>query len=174
MKRPIYQKGFVPFHYNDLARIYHVRRRIYPTGSKIGRLLRIPLFYFALMKLGGKRRSFGRVYRRQLAPSFFRRYDRDFKIRRTKDRYNFNGRRNKYNFFIPLLGNPRHKRRKPPLRRRTSPKRKRVMYSNKRLVRRPTVRKTVFKKPGRRVVKKTVIRKGKTRFRGRGKGRKRK
>jgi hypothetical protein len=145
LKRLIYQRYFVPFHYNELARFYYVRRHIYPAGSRIGRLLRIPLTYFAVRRLAGRRRSYGRVYRRKLHPRFFGRYNNDYRIRRAKKGFYFSGRRNKNRFYIPLFGPARHGKRRSPLRII-----KPVIHRNKRPVRRPI--------PGRKIIKKTVVR----------------
>jgi len=172
LKRPIHERRFIPFHYKDLARIYYVRRHIYPAGSTIGRLLRIPLTYFGFSRLAGRRRSYGRVYRRQLHPKFFGRYNNDYRIRRAKKGFYFSGRRNKDRFYIPLFGSARHVigKRRPPLRRRSilTPKRRPVMYSNKRLVRRPIRGRGIVKRPvrGRGIVRRPVRGRGRSPIRG--------
>jgi len=133
LKRPIYGRRFVSFHYKELANIYYVRRRIYHAGSELGRLLRIPLYYFTMGRLPGRRRSYGRVHRRQIHPKFFSRYSPDYRIRKAKGGYYFSGRRNQDRFYLPFFGGVRRRPRRKVVK-------KPIMFSNKRLVRRSPIR----------------------------------
>ncbi len=144
LKRPIYQRTFVPFKYGELSRFYSVRRYIYPAGSRNRRLIRIPLTYFALSRLQGRRRSYGRVYRKKLLPRFFRLYNKDYRIRRTPKGYYMSGRRTPSRLHLPLFGSIRHRRSKRPIK-----------YSNKRLVRRPIQKKIPRRRPPKKERKKT-------------------